>query len=88
MPESWEPYVFGIVRERITKNQVEKFNFIRNWPKHYKEPDEVDIFEFEVAISLMRATTKFYAVHHETTALMETFKDWAVNKGLAGSTAD
>jgi hypothetical protein len=42
----------------------------------------MELFEFEVVISLMRAITKFVAAYHQISRRMQDFDDWCVEKGL------
>jgi hypothetical protein len=37
----------------------------------------MDIFEFEVVLAIIRATTKFFAAYQETSADMEAFDNWS-----------
>ena len=35
------------------------FNDVKNWLKHIRPPDEIEITDFDAAIALVRATSKF-----------------------------
>jgi hypothetical protein len=61
LPDADAPYVFKQLKQKVPKEKA-MFNLVRNWLKHHKEPDEIDLYEFEVVIALMRATPKFTAV--------------------------
>jgi hypothetical protein len=86
MPITAQPHVYERVRATAPKDVADKFNAIRDWLKHCNAdmPEELDIFEFEVAVALIRATTKFYAVYQETTPQFETFVTWAKVRGFGG----
>lgn len=74
-PSNNRAYLLGIMRSTGTTNQVD-VNKIRNWLKHDKSPDEVGISEFDVFISILRATTKYAAVHGENTDTVKKFYRW------------
>lgn len=75
------PYLQKIVQER-NPDAARKFNDVRNWLKHHKPPEEIDIFPFEVVIALIRATTKFFAAYAEETTAIEEFHQWAQENGF------
>jgi hypothetical protein len=78
-----DPHLMKQIKGKISKDEIDAFNFVRNWLKHHKEPDEIDLFEFEVWVALARAATKFVAVYHQSTKTMEDFFQWSRQRGYA-----
>jgi hypothetical protein len=78
IPDTDAPHVFKLLKERAPA-LCKEFNRVRNWLKHYdpKEPEEMDIFEFEVVLAIVRATTKFVAAYQEISADIEAFDNWS-----------
>lgn len=76
-----EPHVFKSIRERAP-HIYKQFNRVRDWLKHCnpKEPEEMDIYEFEVVVAILRATTKFFAAYQEKPIKIEAFDNWAKTK--------
>ena len=85
LPKPAAPYLFGMLQSKVPPDRMAEFNEIRNWLKHERSPeDERVLYEFEVFIALARATTKFHAVHCETTPEIDAFEQWARERGYAG----
>ena len=81
LPDTDKPHVLKSLRQKAPQ-EMEMFNQVRNWLKHDKPPDEIEIFEFEVALALMRAVSKFRAVYGQASAPMDAFVEWTREKGL------
>lgn len=62
------------------------FNLHRDWLKHWNDekPDKIEISEFGVAIAIMRAVSKFYAVYGKASKEMHGFGDWCREKKYLG----
>ena len=58
-----------------------EFNAVRNWLKHHIEPEEIELFEFEVEVALMRAISKFASAYHEISEPMLEFDKRCIEKG-------
>jgi hypothetical protein len=52
-----------------------------NWLKHPLEPDQEMIPEFEVAVVIVRAITKFQAIYNDESTVMRDFIDWTFDQG-------
>lgn len=76
IPGTNEPHVFKLLKERAPAISKE-FNQVRNWLKHYNEPNEMDIFELEVVFAIVRATSKFVAAYQEFSVDIEAFDTWS-----------
>jgi hypothetical protein len=57
------------------------FNDVKNWLKHIKPPDEIEITDFDAAISITRATSKSIAVFRESSPTIEDFVAWLRQNG-------
>ena len=76
-----EPHLFWGLKKYTPPDKFKylDFNSVVNWLKHYK-PEDPDPFVFpepEAAMLIQRAITKFIAVYHQSTKLMEAFMKWA-----------
>ena len=76
-----KPYLYDVLKARVSTEEVDIFNDVRNWLKHLIPPDEIDITDFDAAIALVRAATKFKAVFGESSPTMDEFADWIRQKG-------
>ena len=65
----------------MSSDEVDMFNDVKNWLKHIRPPDGIEITDFEAALALVRATTKFKAVFGESSPTMDEFTDWARQRG-------
>jgi hypothetical protein len=84
LPDSDEPYLFKVLKDQIG-NEMKVFNTLRNWLKHHVAPDEIEFSDFEVAIALVRATSKFFATYRQSSPKIEAFVAWCQSKGLLGT---
>jgi hypothetical protein len=80
LPASTEPHLFNVFRTKAPQ-AVDLLNEARNWLKHDKPPDRIDLYEFEVFVALARAVTKYYSVYGEETREMGAFHQWAFDRG-------
>ncbi len=80
MPNGERDYLFRILKERYP-SVVDRFNEVRNWLKHFRPPEEMEVYEFEVVLSIMRAVSKFTSVYREISAPMTDFDQYCVEKG-------
>jgi hypothetical protein len=81
LPNDPGPYVYDWFKARIPSDLLDKFNDFRNWLKHVREPDEIEVTDLDAAFALLRATTKFRAVFGERSPPMDEFADWIRQKG-------
>jgi hypothetical protein len=75
------PYLYDVLKAQVSPDEIDIFNDVRNWLKHLIPPDEIQITNFDAALALVRATTKFKAVFGESSPTMEEFADWIRRKG-------
>ena len=52
------------------------YNMVVNWLKHPEDPDPFSFLESEAADLILRAISKFVAVYHQSTKLMDAFWEW------------
>jgi hypothetical protein len=76
-----KPYLYDVLKARVSPDEVGMFNDVRNWLKHLIPPDEIQITNFDAALALVRAITKFKAVFGESSPTMDEFADWIRQKG-------
>jgi hypothetical protein len=76
-----KPYLYDVLKARVSPDEVGMFNDVRNWLKHLIPPDEIQITNFDAALALARAITKFKAVFGESSPMMDGFADWIRQKG-------
>ena len=81
LPHVAAPYLYDRLKARVSPDEVGIFNDVRNWLKHLTPPDEIDITNFDAALALVRATTKFKAVFGESSPAMDEFAGWIRQKG-------
>jgi hypothetical protein len=83
IPESGSMDLFKALKQQgLHKRDINQLNFLRNWLKHPKEPEEIEFSEFEVAIALVRATSRFFGQYGTKTEKVEAFLVWCVSKNL------
>lgn len=82
LPRSDAPYLYKVLSDRVPEDEMKMFNVLRNWLKHHIEPDEIEFSEFEVAVALIRATSKFFATYRKSSQKTEAFIAWCQAKGL------
>lgn len=81
MPRSEAVYLFNELAKR-EPSKIGEFNELRNWLKHHIEPDEFEFSDFEAAIAVVRAASKFFATYRKTSPKLESFVDWCTSKKL------
>jgi hypothetical protein len=82
MPDSDAVYLYKQLEQRVSKSEIKIFNVLRNWLKHYIEPDDFEFSDFEAAIAVFRATSKFFATYRKSSPKMESFVAWCQTKKL------
>ena len=77
-------YLFNALKARVPNEEMPKFNILRNWLKHHdqNQHDEIEFYDFEVGIALIRATSKFFATYGQSSEKMEAFVVWCRSKQL------
>jgi hypothetical protein len=81
MPEGRDASVFRRIAE-LAPDKVDEFNKLRNWLKHNSPPDQHAIYELEVSIALLRATSKFWQTYRDTSPSMLAFAQFWEKKGI------
>jgi len=77
LPETDDPHLFQFLQPHNPELDI---NLVINWLKHPFEPDTATITEFEGAITIARAITKYVAVYHQSCQPFEEFLMWAHSK--------
>lgn len=81
LPETPEPHLFQLLKNSPVARKDFDYNDIPNWLKHPCGPDEKIIPEFEMAIIVVRAISKFNAIYHAGSPVMRDFVKWAFQQG-------
>ena len=81
LPHVDAPYLYERLKARVSADEIGMFNDVRNWLKHIRPPDEIEITDFEAAIALVRAASKFRAVFGESSPILDEFADWIRQRG-------
>jgi hypothetical protein len=84
LPNSDKPYLYKVLKDQVANSEMPVFDKLRNWLKHCKE-DEMEFSDFEVAIALVRATSKYFATYSQSSPKMEAFVGWCQSKRLSGA---
>lgn len=58
------------------------WNLVITWLKHPGDPDLAEISEFEAAITISRAITKFVAAYHQSSPRFEHFLQHIYDEGI------
>jgi hypothetical protein len=83
LPEPSATHILKAIKQNLSnKSDIDILNDLRNWLKHDREPSEREISQFEIAIAVLRASSKYFAVFREKTPEMDAFILWCVSKGL------
>jgi hypothetical protein len=80
LPETESRQIFAYLREHPLSKQVDIDKTI-NWLKRSARPDAATIFEFEAAVVIARAMSKFSAAYTEAPSEWYEFLSWGVVKG-------
>ena len=74
LPDTDDPHIFKALRDHQKASGEDlQINLVINWLKHDLEFETATIDEFEAAIVVARAITKFVAVFHQSAAPFEAF---------------
>jgi|SRR4029453_158439 hypothetical protein len=77
LPDTDSRRIFAYLREHPLSKKVD-FNNTINWLKHSAPPDAAIIYEFEAAVVIARAMTKFAAAYTEVPSEWYDFLSWGV----------
>jgi hypothetical protein len=81
LPMTPEPHLFqALTKSPFARNNFD-YNSMINWLKHPIAPEENAIPEFEVAIIVVRAISKFNAIYRAGSPVMRDFVRWAFEQG-------
>src|SRR6267378_6666877 len=53
LPNDAGPYLYDRLKARVSPDEVDMFNDVRNWLKHIKGPDEIEITDFDAALAVV-----------------------------------
>lgn len=82
LPTTNELHLFKALQSsNIFKKGEYDCNLFINWLKHPIEPDYTVIPEFEVAMIIVRAISKFHVIYKTGSPVMKDFIKWAFEKG-------
>jgi hypothetical protein len=81
MPPTEEPHLFTVLKNSSLSRKEFDYNHTINWLKHPIPPDDLDIWEFEAAIIIVRAISKFFAVYRTGSPAMKSFVRWTFEQG-------
>jgi hypothetical protein len=88
LPETESRQIFAYLREHPLSKQVDIDKTI-NWLKRNARPDAATIFEFEAAVVIARAMSKFAAAYTEAPSEWYEFLSWGGRQGaLADASVD
>jgi hypothetical protein len=81
LPTTSERHLFQLLMSSPVARSDFDYNSMINWLKHPVAPDDNAIPEFEVAIIIVRAISKFNAIYHGGSPAMRDFVRWAFEQG-------
>jgi hypothetical protein len=81
LPPTIEPHLFQLLKNSPVARSTFDYNEMITWLKHPIGPDEHIIPEFEVAIIIVRAISKFNAIYHTGSPAMRDFVRWTFEQG-------
>jgi hypothetical protein len=76
--EKTASHLFRLIRAKFSAVET---NLFITWLKHPSGPDQAEITEQEVVVSIIRAIQKFVGTYEATHADFEKFSQWAMQKG-------
>ncbi len=77
LPPTSNPTLFNAFR-RLAPEKIDDLNLVRNWLKHHRDPPSINLYEFEVVISIVRAMTHYFAVYGRNSPDWQDFKTWSL----------
>lgn len=83
LPATGEPHIFRDFNRYFLRRPEKRIdlNLVVNWLKHGENYAEVTLTEFEAAMMILRAITKFIDVDHQLSPVMDDYIEWARGKG-------
>lgn len=81
LPPTAGPHLFQLLKKSPVARSDFDYNEIITWLKHDVGPNDNVIPEFEVAIVIVRAISKFNAVYHTGSPVMRDFVKWTFEQG-------
>jgi len=81
IPPTAERHLFLALKNGPLAREEFDYNDAINWLKHPVPPDEFIIPEFEAAIILVRAISKFFTVYKTGSPAMKSFVRWTFEQG-------
>lgn len=83
LPETGSMDLYKAIKQHLPgKTEIDILNDLRNWLKHPSGDNSREVSEFEIAIALLRATSRYFAMFKEKTTAMDEFILWSVSKDL------
>jgi hypothetical protein len=81
LPSTTERHLFQLLKNSPVARSDFDYNSVINWLKHPVGPDDNAIPEFEVAIIIVRAISKFIATYRRGSPAMRSFVRWTFEQG-------
>jgi hypothetical protein len=81
LPSTTERHLFQVLKNSPLARSDFDYNSVINWLKHPVDPNDNAIPEFEVAIIIVRAISKFIATYRNGSPAMRSFVRWTFEQG-------
>jgi hypothetical protein len=88
LPATEELHLLKVLQASPVARTEFDYNEMINWLKHPTAPEETVIPEFEVAIVIVRAISKFFVIFDAGSPVMREFVRWAFKEGHLPVPAD
>jgi hypothetical protein len=80
MPDPEKPFVSSELRSKYGIDFIDQLNEPRNWLKHAKDHDTVELYEMDALMALLRAISKFTSLYDAWSEEMAKFDEWVKSK--------
>jgi hypothetical protein len=80
LPPTDEPHIFSVLKASPTFESAD-YNRTIVWLKHPTPPNDAHIAEFEAAMIIVRAISKFAVIYNDGTEGMRSFTRWCFEVG-------
>jgi hypothetical protein len=76
--EKTTTHLFRLIRAKFSADET---NAYINWMKHSSGPDNAEIDEHEVVVTIIRAIQKYVGTYETAHPLFVTFSEWCIASG-------
>lgn len=80
LPDTTNPHAYSAIKA-VSEDLAKTSNVLRNWLKHHKQPEKIDVSQTDVVTAILRASSKYMAVYSSYTPEMDAFFDWCRKNG-------